>query len=556
MARRKKTVGRKKTAGKRNSTGPMLARAQALAARDLPGAVLTWGRVLDRDPGNARALAALRGLDVAQRRALIGDCRALVRNGATAHALALSGILARACPADPALAAFEARALCVADRPRDALDRLAPLLARHPDHPGLCCSHGIALAFAGDHAGAAAVLGGLQDSGALDAEAINVLGSSLAFLGRMEEAQEVLLRAARRGALAVAGLYNLSRHADLTREPEVIAQLQAALADPALPRSDHEMAAYALARLAEQLGETDAAFRCLALANALKPDAEIARYMAMIRATATRAPALAAAMTAPACAPAEPCPVFIVGMPRSGTTLAEQILLRHSRVASIGESPRLAEVYTQLRDSGARIDADSFREAYLQAIPPDCRGASVVLDKMPPNAFLCGLALKAIPGARVIHCRRHPMATGFSAFRLRFAEGYGYAHRFATIAEFYRLTEGAMADWRRSFPDRIMALPYEPLTEAPARWIAAMLEFCGLEREDGLTEFRGSSATVRTASLGQVRRGIYRGSSEGWKPYADHLAPLMAELIGEIAEYEVEIEQMIASQRHPVSGAA
>ncbi|WP_138470820.1 sulfotransferase family protein [Poseidonocella sp. HB161398] len=542
MARRKKTRKTDPLAGP-------LARAQALRTRDLPGAVLTWGKVLERDPGNARALAALRGTTRAERKAILAACTALVRSGAAAHALALSGILGRANPGDASLAAFEARALVVLGDPEAALARLAPFLGGNADDAEIAASRGIALAFAGSHAAAIDHLAPLAAAGTADPEVLNVLGSSLAFLGQLDEARSLLLAAARDGKLAISGLYNLSRQADLSEEPGITAQIEAIFEAEASPRQSREMAAYALSRIRETQGERDAAFRYMALANALKPDAEIRRYMETIRDACSRAPAAAARIRHPAPPPpGAPRPVFILGMPRSGTTLAEQILLRHSRAISIGESTRLAEIYNTLCTGDAPIEAAAFRDAYLSALPPETAGAEVVFDKMPSNAFLCGLALAAMPEAKVIHCRRHPMASAFSAFRIRFAEGYEFSHRFDSIAEFHRLTEAAMARWSMDFPGRILSLPYEPLTEAPELWITRMAEFCGLDMEEGLADFRGSDALVKTASLRQVRKGIYRGSSEAWKLYAPYLAPLMAELIEEIARYEVEVEALIAAQ--------
>lgn len=186
------------------------------------------------------------------------------------------------------------------------------------------------------------------------------------------------------------------------------------------------------------------------------------------------------------------------------------------------------------------------RAAYAKAIPAEMTDAAVVLDKMPGNALLAGLALQAMPEARVIHCRRHPMACGFSAFQIRFAAGNAYSHRFDTIGDYYRQIESSMAHWSTLFPDRVLPIYYEALTESPKHWIEALTDFCDLDLETGMTDYQGSTAAIHTASVAQVRQKIYRGSSEKWKNYAAHLLPLMANLIEEIAHYEVALEAELA----------
>ena len=543
MAQR--TKGRRKT----GAVAQLLAAADRARPLDLPGAVLAWGKALELQPGNPRALTGLRALGFDERRQVLDACRALVNAGATPHALALSGILARANPADPQIAAFETRALVITKATDAALARIRPFLDSHPDLAAIRVAAGIAMAFSGDHAAAVAQLLPLSDDPALDAEAINVLGTSLAFLGRLDDSGEVLMTAARAGRLSVAGLYNLTRQTDMSGETAIARTLQQVLDDPAAPRADREMAAFGLAKVQEDRGDTAMAFRYLAQGNGLKPEADVIRFMDAARSAATRARDTVARLAAgePVTAPG-PRPVFIVGMPRSGSTLVEQILLGHSRVASLGESTRLSEALRRMEAYTGPPDPVRLRDAYFEALPPEAAAAEVVLDKMPANALIAGVALAALPEARVIHCRRHPMASGFSAFRLRFFEGYDYSARFSTIAAFHRLTEAQMSCWRGLFPERVRPVLYEALTEAPERWIGDLVSFCGLEPQPGLADFRGSTQTVRTASLRQVRRGIYRGSSEAWKAYAEPLLPLMAELIEEIAHYEVELDAELAQE--------
>lgn len=528
----------------------MLSQAQAKLARDLPGAVLTYGKVLDLEPTNTRALSALRNLQAAQRRQVLDACEALVKIDAVPHALALVGILRRAMPGDPQFVVFEARAHLTAKTYDQALQVIEPLARAHPDHAALQITMGMALAGLRRSEAAIAVLRPYYGRQELSGEAINALAACLSFLGQIDESREILRASAQSGKLSASGIYGLSRHTDISGEPAVLEQLVTIFANGSAPLRDREMAAYALASAHDRQQDYDTAFQFLQAANLLKPDTDILNFMAEVRETGMRARTLCDRITVPSQPPDDgPRPVFIVGLPRSGTTLTEQILLRHSAVDSLGESPNLSKVFNGIaNDPAPQIDASAIRDAYFEAIPEGMRHNRVILDKMPVNAFLAGLALKAMPEARVIHCRRHPMACGFSAFQIRFTSGNSYAHRFDTIADYYRLSEDVANHWAAMFPDRVLPVYYEALTEAPERWIETLTEFCGLDLEDGLTDYQGSTAAIHTASVAQVRQRIYRGSSEKWKNYAPHLVPLMGNLIEEIARYEVALETELSRQ--------
>lgn len=540
----------KKTAGN-SGIATLLAKARNHLNSDLPIAILCYGQVLDKDPENPKALTALRNLTVVQRKHLIESCKSLLRVDAGPHALALSRIVSRVNPSDPQLAVFEARANIILKDQQAGLERIAPFAETHPDNEAVQITYGMALATTKNNAQAVDVLMPYYQAGSLDPEATNALGASLSYIGRLDEARIILLESARAGRLTINGIYNLSGQMDLSGEEAILDQLVEVFADETALPIFREMAAYALAKAHEHQKDFGTAFQFFLAANSLKSEEEILRFMTNIRQAKERATAAVEIIQSPSLSRclAGPRPVFIVGLPRSGTTLQEQVLLRHSRVATLGETSQLAKVFDAMRyETPTEISPDAFRAAYMDAIPQSQRNAEVILDKMPQNAFIAGVALKAMPDARVIHCRRHPMACAFSAFRIRFAEGNSYAYRFDTIAEFYRLSEHIMEVWTSMFPDRIMPVYYEAFTESPATWIAKLVDFCGLDLEDGLTEYTGSNAPVHTASLAQVREKIYRGSSEQWKNYADQLMPLLAQMIDEIAIYEVSLEKQLAAQ--------
>lgn len=527
----------------------LLAQGDKVMSSDPVTGVLCYGKVLQSDPGNARALKGLRRMTAAQRKTILDGCATLIRTGNFTHAFALSGIMVRALPQDPDIAAFESRSRLIQNRPHEALTRIAPLVPLYPDTAKVQIAYGMALAAADRHGDAVTVLMPWRDAGALDDEATNSLAASLAVLGRIDEAGAILLDAARREALTVPGLYNLVQYRDISEDPRIVERLETVFDTPTAPRADREMAGFALARTHDRLGNTDIAFGYLEDANQLRPDQEVEAFMTTIQDTCATVPNLVMSLAAPArIVPRAPRMVFIVGVPRSGTTLVEQILLRHASVASVGESPQLAEVYNLATGAAPLRDPETLAAAYLDALPEACRDAEVVLDKMPPNALLAGLALKLLPDARVIHCRRHPMASGFSAYQTRFADGHGYAYRLDSIAQYHRVSEAVMTLWQSLFPDRVKPLYYEALTESPARHIADLVAFCGLDPDPNLADFTGSTAPVLSASGPQVRSPIYRGSSDTWRSYSHHLTPLMDALAPDIAQYERAMAAAMASE--------
>jgi hypothetical protein len=232
-------------------------------------------------------------------------------------------------------------------------------------------------------------------------------------------------------------------------------------------------------------------------------------------------------------------PVFILGMPRSGTTLVEQILASHPGVYGAGELKLMGQWsygFVKLYRSDPRnIQLDRYlpqlREHYLNGLVALGVKEKFITDKMPLNFLWVGFILAAFPDASIIHTRRDPMAVCWSLFKTDFAgTSNGYACDLGDIGEFYRLYAGLMEFWKQKYPGSIYDLDYQQLTVHQAQETRRLLDYCGLGWDDACLAFHRTDREVRTASKAQVRRPMYQGSSEAWKRYEKHLAPLVEAL--------------------------
>jgi tetratricopeptide (TPR) repeat protein len=228
-------------------------------------------------------------------------------------------------------------------------------------------------------------------------------------------------------------------------------------------------------------------------------------------------------------------PIFIVGLPRSGSTMTEQILASHSQVQGIGEAPCFpAAVQTALSTAtrwGKPILTDetatALREQYMRGLAERDVTKPVVVDKMLWNYRHIGFIFSAFPDAKVIIMDRDPMAIGWSIWKLFFAEnGPEYAYDLTSIGQSYRLLEDLTAFWLKRFPGRVHQLCYERMTEHQEEETRALLDYCELPWEDACMRFHETKRSVNTASNLQVKKAMYKGSSDAWKRHAAALAPL------------------------------
>lgn len=227
-------------------------------------------------------------------------------------------------------------------------------------------------------------------------------------------------------------------------------------------------------------------------------------------------------------------PIFVVGMPRSGTSLVEQILASHSRVYGAGEREDVKRLtwdavggrYPEQVPGLSPRDWRGLGEAYLERIAAVSGGSAYVVDKLPENFKHLGHIRMMLRDAIVIHCRRDPMAVALSCYQNCFvASGLGYCCSLQDLGRYYRAYERMMRHWQRLLPGWILELRYEDLVAEPATRIRALLDHCGLPFEPGCLDFHRNRRQVGTASLLQVRRPIHQASVQRWRDYAWALGP-------------------------------
>jgi tetratricopeptide (TPR) repeat protein len=236
-------------------------------------------------------------------------------------------------------------------------------------------------------------------------------------------------------------------------------------------------------------------------------------------------------------------PVFIVGMPRSGTTLTEQILASHSKIKGAGELVDMQRIERRITDTKRETDtyfdritelsADQSLEhadTYLDTLKRHSRVALRVVDKMPHNFQLLGLIALLFPKASIVHCRRNPIDTCISCFTHNFSEAHGYNSDLSNLGLYYREYSKLMSHWAKVLPLQIFDLQYERMVANQEATTRRLINFLGLDWEDNCINFHLTERAVSTPSRWQVRQPIYRSSVQRWRRFEPHLEPLKRSL--------------------------
>ncbi len=228
-----------------------------------------------------------------------------------------------------------------------------------------------------------------------------------------------------------------------------------------------------------------------------------------------------------------PDPIFVVGMPRAGSTLVEQILSSHSQVegtSELADMPALARKHGRYPESVLELSPDqrhALGAEYLARTSVQRRTARpLFIDKLPNNWLFVPMIHLILPNARIIDARRHPLSCCFSNFRQHFARGQQFTYDLADVGLYYADYVRLMAHVDAVLPGKVHRVIYERMVDDTEAEVRALLAFCGLDYEPACLEFHKTERAVRTPSSEQVRRPIYRDATEEWKPYEPYLGPL------------------------------
>lgn len=337
----------------------------------------------------------------------------------------------------------------------------------------------------------------------------------------------------------------LSRYASLTlakhRDDPIVNRLRLAIGDPATNVLDKASLGFALGKVLDACGSYDEAFdacsaanrdsRAAAPANAQRYDR--AAHERLIDAIIAQFPAGPGATTTPL----QPQPIFICGMFRSGSTLAEQVLAAHSQIRAGGELPFIPSVASQMlapfpsrMSSVTEPQLRSLAQQYLDSLARLFPGASHVTDKRPDNFLYIGLIKRLFPNARIIHTQRQPLDNCLSIFFLHLDHRMSYALDLADIGHYYAQYRRLMAHWQSLYGADILNFDYDAFVADPEASTRELLAFCELPWEDAVLAFHQARTAVKTASVWQVRRPVYRESSGRWRRYERQLESLRRDL--------------------------
>jgi tetratricopeptide (TPR) repeat protein len=453
----------------------------------------------------------------------------------------------------------------------ESLAELDKLLQLEPGNRVYRTTRATAQVGLGDHEGALELYRELVSGaeGAVQSSELHLsIAHSLKALGRRQEAIDAYRAAAAARPSYGDAYWSLANLKTYGFAAEEIERMRAQEAAPATALVDRFHLCFALGKALEDLGDYAESFRYYDRGNALKKSQSgyrpepVERNTRLQRAVCTRgffaareaaaAPGAAAPGAALAGAPGagrdavrDAVPIFVVGLPRSGSTLLEQILASHSKVEGTMELADIPRMVLELQGREADSEDPRYPRVLAEMKPEDFRrlgekyladtriyrtGKPFFIDKMPNNFRHLGLIHLILPNARIIDARRNAMACCFSNFKQLFAAGQEFTYSLEDIGRYYRTYVELMAHWDAVLPGRVLRVEHEDVVENLDANVRRILDFCGLDFEPQCLEFYKTERSIRTASSEQVRRPIFREGLDQWRNFEPWLAPLKAVL--------------------------
>ncbi|MBU6266842.1 MAG: sulfotransferase [Sphingomonadales bacterium] len=451
-------------------------------------------------------------------------------------------LLRRALELSPAFTAARANLALVLyrqNRAEEALAELDRVVAEDPDNPGHANLQAAAYGRIGDFDEALALYAQVLDRAPEQPRVWMSYGHMLKTVGRQADGVAAYRRALDHAPALGEAWWSLANLKTVRFDDGDLAAMRSALARDDIADDDRFHLDFALGKACEDRGDADAAFAHYAAGNALRREglrydaAETTRFVDQLIGLAT--PEFVAARAGMGCG--APDPVFVLGMPRAGSTLVEQILASHSAVEGTSELPDMPVLARRDKAYPAGLpglgagELAALGEEYLKRTRIQRKtDRPLFIDKLPNNwAHVLFIAL-VLPNATIIDARRHPLGCCFSNFKQHFARGQAFSYSLADMGAYYRDYVRLMAHIDKVMPGRVHRVIYEDMVEHTEREVRSLLDHCGLPFEPACLAFHETERAVRTASSEQVRRPIFREGTSGWQPFAAHLDPLRAAL--------------------------
>ena len=425
----------------------------------------------------------------------------------------------------------------------EALEQVDRLLSEDPLNPRHLILKGSILTRKGDHIEALEILEKVLKDYPRQASAQLSYGHNLKTLGRLEEGIEAYRRAIVISPTIGEAYWSLANLKIFRFNDEDIDAMRDAVTSEGGDAGDQSHIAFALGKALEDRKQYDESFQYYKRGNAIRGieqryDPKRNMYNA-IRQTKTYTAEFFPAREGQGCQ--APDPIFVVGLPRAGSTLLEQILASHSAVEGTTELPDIIAISRKLGGQSKANPAGQYPEVvadlspqqlydlgegYLASTRVHRSNTPFFIDKMPNNFLHIGLIHLILPNAKIIDARRHPMAGCFACFKQLFARGQTFTYDLTNVGHYYRNYVKVMDHWDEILPGRVLRVQYEDMVADAETQIRRVLDYCQLPFEEGCLRFYETDRAIRTPSAEQVRQPIFQEGLDQWRNYEAHLAPL------------------------------
>ena len=438
----------------------------------------------------------------------------------------------------------------------EALVQIDRLLAVEPNNPNYLILKGSVLVRKGDHVPALQLYERILEHYSMQATAHLNYGHTLKTVGRLDESIRAYRKTIELNPGAGEAYWSLANLKTFRFSDEDIGAMSEQLLPEGGDPENRAHFAFALGKALEDRGRFDDSFEHYRLGNEIRH--KLQRYNA--RANAVNAARQIRTINGTFLAAREgwgcpaPAPIFIVGLPRAGSTLLEQILASHSQVEGTAELPDIIAISRRLGQKSrknpasfypevlADLSAEQVRElgeGYLASTRVQRHGLPYFIDKMPNNFQHIGLIHLILPNAKIIDARRHPVAGCFSCYKQLFARGQTFTYDLADLGRYYRDYVRLMDHWDEVLPGRVHRVQYEDMVADSEGEIRRLLGYCELQFEEQCLRFYETERAIRTPSAEQVRKPVYKEGLDHWRNYEEHLGPLKAALGPVLERYPV-----------------